>query len=62
MAEILLSLAVWRNPSTSWSGSSTTVPFSPDDQSIAWGNADGTVTVVDLQKVRKKLAEIDLGW
>jgi serine/threonine protein kinase/WD40 repeat protein len=36
--------------------------FSPDDQSIAWGNPDGTVTVFDVQKVRKKLAEVDLGW
>jgi WD40 repeat protein len=60
---VLMSFAVWQPPlDDGWTASSTTTPFGPDDQSIAWGNVDGTVTVFDIQKVRKKLAEVDLGW
>jgi WD40 repeat protein len=29
---------------------------------IAWGNADGTVTVCDIQEVRRRLAAVGLGW
>jgi eukaryotic-like serine/threonine-protein kinase len=37
-------------------------PFSEDGSLIAWGNFDGTVTIFDVQRVRKKLAEVGLGW
>jgi WD40 repeat protein len=36
--------------------------FSPDGRKIAWGNADGTVSVCDLVEVQRRLAEVDLGW
>jgi hypothetical protein len=29
---------------------------------LAWGNADGTVTVCDIQEVRRRLAAVGLGW
>jgi serine/threonine protein kinase/WD40 repeat protein len=29
---------------------------------VAWGNADGTVTLCDIQGVRRRLAAIGLGW
>jgi hypothetical protein len=29
---------------------------------IAWGNADGTVTVCDIQEIRRRLAAVGLGW
>jgi hypothetical protein len=43
--------------------SSTGKPqFSPDGSHLAWGNAGGTVTVVDLVEVNRRLSEIGLGW
>ena len=36
--------------------------FSDDGRLLAWGNADGTVLVCDIQAVRHKLAEVGLGW
>lgn len=29
---------------------------------VAWGNADGTVTVCDIQEVRRRLAAVELEW
>jgi WD40 repeat protein len=29
---------------------------------LAWGNTDGTVTVCDLEQVRRRLEELGLGW
>ncbi len=29
---------------------------------VFWGNADGTVTVGDIQEIRKRLAAVGLGW
>jgi WD40 repeat protein len=29
---------------------------------LAWGNADGTVTVCDIQEIRRRLAAVGLGW
>jgi serine/threonine protein kinase/WD40 repeat protein len=36
--------------------------FSRDGRLLAWGNGDGTVTVCDLPEVRRRLAEVGLGW
>jgi serine/threonine protein kinase len=36
--------------------------FSRDGRFLAWGNGDGTVTVCDLPEVRRRLAEVGLGW
>jgi eukaryotic-like serine/threonine-protein kinase len=36
--------------------------FSPDGLHLAWGNSNGTVTVVDLVEVQRRLAEFGLGW
>jgi hypothetical protein len=36
--------------------------FSHDGSLLAWGNRDGTVTVCRLEDVRRRLAEVDLGW
>jgi serine/threonine protein kinase/WD40 repeat protein len=36
--------------------------FSRDGRLLAWGNGDGTVTVCDLQEVRRRLADVGLGW
>jgi len=35
---------------------------SRDGRFIAWGNADGSVTVCDLPRIRERLRTIDLGW
>jgi hypothetical protein len=29
---------------------------------VAWGTTDGTVTLCDIQEVRRRLAAIGLGW
>lgn len=42
--------------------SSSSTPFSPDDRQIAIGNADGSVTVCDIQQIQRRLAEVGLGW
>ena len=36
--------------------------FSDDGRLLAWGNANGTVCVCDIQEVQHKLAEIGLDW
>jgi serine/threonine protein kinase/WD40 repeat protein len=36
--------------------------FSPDGRCFAWGTADGTVFVCDLQEVQRRLGTIGLGW
>jgi serine/threonine protein kinase/WD40 repeat protein len=36
--------------------------FSPDGLHLVWGNPDGTVTVVDLVAVNRRLSELGLGW
>jgi serine/threonine protein kinase/WD40 repeat protein len=36
--------------------------FNQTGTHLAWGNADGTVTVCDLEKVRRRLDELELGW
>jgi hypothetical protein len=36
--------------------------FSHDGSMVAWGGDDGTVFVAHLEKVRKQLAKIGLGW
>jgi len=42
--------------------SSTVSMFSADGSHLAWGKVDGTVTVCDVQRVRRRLAEVGLGW
>jgi hypothetical protein len=37
-------------------------PFSMDGNRVAWGSADGSVTVCDLPEVQKRLDAIGLGW
>jgi serine/threonine protein kinase/WD40 repeat protein len=36
--------------------------FSPDGIHAVWPNPDGTVTVCDQEAVRRRLAEVGLGW
>jgi hypothetical protein len=36
--------------------------FTLDGRLVAWGSADGTVSVCDLVEVQRRLAEISLGW
>jgi len=36
--------------------------FSADSQLAIWGNADGSVSVCDIQELRRELATIGLGW
>jgi len=36
--------------------------FSPDGLHLVWGNPSGSVTVVDLVEVQRRLAVIGLGW
>jgi WD40 repeat protein len=36
--------------------------FSPDGSRLAWGNADGTVTVCDLKEIRARLEQVGLEW
>jgi hypothetical protein len=36
--------------------------FNIADTHVAWGNADGTVMVCDIQEVRRRLAAVGLGW
>jgi hypothetical protein len=36
--------------------------FNPSGTHVAWGNVDGTVTVCDIQEVRRRLAAVGLGW
>ena len=43
-------------------GTSSSPRFSPDGRHAAWGHPDGTVDLVDLPEVRRRLAAIELGW
>ena len=36
--------------------------FNEDGTLLAWGNADGTVQVADLNEVRRRLQELGLPW
>jgi WD40 repeat protein len=36
--------------------------FSPRGKHLAWGNTDGSVTVCDIDEVRRRLTELGLGW
>lgn len=36
--------------------------FSASGRYLAWGTADGTINVCDLQEVRSRLATVVLGW
>jgi hypothetical protein len=38
------------------------VQFDAAGTSVAWGNADGTVSVADLKEVQRQLAHLKLGW
>ena len=42
--------------------SSTVSQFGDDGRMLAWGNADGTVFVADINEVQRRLAEFGLGW
>ena len=41
---------------------SVLIQFSPDGQQVVWGNSDGSVSVCDLDAVKHRLADVDLGW
>ena len=36
--------------------------FSPDGTRIAWGNADGSVCLCDIEEVHRRLSDVGLGW
>lgn len=36
--------------------------FNPAGSHFLWGNRDGTVAVCELESLRKRLSEIELGW
>src|SRR5260370_32804391 len=36
--------------------------MTPDGRFVAWGNSDGTGNVCDMEKIREKLNEVDMGW
>jgi hypothetical protein len=40
----------------------TNTLFSPDGSRIAWGNIDGTVSVLDIERIRSRLAKFGLAW
>jgi WD40 repeat protein len=52
-------LVTLRSPTRRSSGVS---PFSPDGRFLTWGDADGTISVCDVEEVRRRLAEVGLGW
>ena len=41
---------------------SGTSAFNPAGTHLAWGNADGTVTVGDIGEIQRRLAAVGLGW
>jgi WD40 repeat protein len=46
----------------SLSARNDSVSFDSTGNRLAWGNTDGTVTLCDLEEVRRRLAELDMGW
>jgi hypothetical protein len=36
--------------------------FSPDGTFLAWVNQDGPLHIANVEEVRRRLAEVDLGW
>jgi WD40 repeat protein len=44
------------------SAASPCIQFNLAGSHLAWANADGSVSVCDLERIRKKLAEVGLGW
>jgi hypothetical protein len=38
------------------------VQFDPRGTQLAWGNADGTVTVCNLEEIRDRLSRAGLQW
>ena len=36
--------------------------FCTDGKHVAWGNADGSVMVADLDEIRSRLAQVGLSW
>ncbi len=36
--------------------------FNATGSHVAWGNVDGTVSVCDIEEVRRRLAQLGLGW
>jgi hypothetical protein len=41
---------------------SVVTEFSPDGRHVVWGNSDGSVSVCDLDEVKRRLEKVDLGW
>ncbi len=48
-----------RIPAADYAGKSV---FSPDGLHVALGHTDGTVTVLDLVEIQRRLAEFHMGW
>jgi hypothetical protein len=40
----------------------TSYRFSPDGRNIAWGHSDGTVAVLDLREIQRRLSGVGMGW
>jgi len=38
------------------------IEFDPTGRLVAWGNRDGSVAICDIQEVRRRLTELELGW
>jgi hypothetical protein len=38
------------------------IAFNSAETHVAWGNADGTVSVCNIQEVQHRLSEVGLGW
>jgi serine/threonine protein kinase/WD40 repeat protein len=38
------------------------IQFNSVENQLAWGNADGTVTICDIRGMQRRLAEVGLGW
>jgi hypothetical protein len=45
-----------------WSIPAFQMRFNPAGNLLAWGNPDGTVSVCDLEQLRERLNEVQLGW
>jgi serine/threonine protein kinase/WD40 repeat protein len=42
--------------------STAVFPFHPDGTRLAWGNANGSVTLADLAEIQRRLAKVGLEW